>query len=895
MSFVDRLSSVSIKTEGNKPLLLTSTKVWLVQKGKVDIFITGIVNSEIAGSRNYLFTVEKGESFCGLEFLKIDEGDFALLAVGHTDTELLEFDWHEFTRTKAEKERNEIVGLLRGWTEKWKTKGLKENEIFDWDAAFAPERLAEFNSLLFARGLEEVLTAKKEEVLRNKEKQTQNNACMNSGLKKLADTLNTSDRKRQEKETEEVYNDNLLFKACVAVGKAKKITIRPSHGLRKNNPESKDLLGDIARASQIRIRKILLKDNWWKEDNGALLVYREADGQPLALLPVSPSKYRLYDPADGSQIIVDRMVAETIQAQAYTFYRPLPAKVIGYKDLLKYLADGIWKSDALTVLAMGLLGGLLGALTPVVTGIIFDSVIPDGERLLLSQIGFLLIAIALAGFAFNLTRSFALHRIEGRTESDLQAAVWDRLLSLPVPFFKDYTAGELAGRAMGISQIRSILSGAAANSIISGIFAVFYFILLFYYSWTLALIATAVVVVIMAVSLLFGYLQIRYERQLIDLNNTLAGKIFGLLTGISKIKTSGSEKRAFHNWAVDFSQVRDVTYRKEILGNRMAVFNSTVNIIATGIIFFALMKVSVVNLGAGKFIAFNSAFSSYLGAMLEISGVILQLNIIKPLYERTKPILVTLPEFDLDKADPGELEGNIEVSHVNFRYHPEGPLILNDIVLDIKRGDYVGIVGTSGSGKSTLFRLLLGFEKAESGQIFYDHHDLENVDIRSVRRQLGVVLQSGQLMYGSIFDNIVAANPGLTMEDAWEAARMAGMEEDIKSMPMGMHTVVSEDGGTLSGGQRQRLLIARAIISRPKIIYFDEATSALDNRTQKIVSESLAGLGATRVVIAHRLSTIANCNKIIVMDKGRIVEQGSYQELFEKAGLFTQLVKRQLA
>lgn len=893
MSFVDRLSSVSIKTKGNKPLLLTGSKVWLVQKGKVDLFITGIVNHEIAGSRNYLFTVEKGEIFCGLEPLKVKEGDFALLAVGHTGTELLEFDWHEFTRTKAKKERNEIVGLLRGWTEKWKTNGLKENELFDWDAAFAPEKLAEFNSFLFARGLEEVLTAKKEEVLRNQVKQAQDNARMNSGLKKLADTLNTRERKSQE--TEEVYNDNLLFKACVAVGKAKKITILPSHGLRKNNPESKDLLGDIARASQIRIRKIVLKDNWWKEDNGALLVYREADGQPLALLPVSPSRYRLYDPADGSQVIVNQTVAETIGAQAYTFYRPLPAKAIGYKDLLKYLADGIWKSDAVTVLVMGLLGGLLGALTPVVTGIIFDSVIPDGESLLLSQIGFLLIAIALASFAFDLTRSFALHRIEGRTESDLQAAVWDRLLSLPVPFFKDYTAGELAGRAMGISQIRSIISGAAANSIISGIFAVFYFILLFYYSWTLALIATAVVVVIMAVSLLFGYLQIRYERQLIDLNNTLAGKIFGLLIGISKIKTSGSEKRAFHNWAGDFSRVRDITYRKETLGNRMAVFNSTVNIIATGIIFFALMKVSEVNLGAGKFIAFNSAFSSYLGVMLELSGVILQLNIIKPLYERTKPILVTLPEFDLDKADTGELEGNIEVSHVNFRYNPEGPLILNDVVLEIKKGDYVGIVGTSGSGKSTFFRLLLGFEKAESGQIFYDQHDLENVDIRSVRRQLGVVLQSGQLMYGSIFDNIVAANPGLTMEDAWEAARMAGMEDDIKTMPMGMHTMVSEDGGTLSGGQRQRLLIARAIISRPKILYFDEATSALDNKTQKIVSESLAGLGATRIVIAHRLSTVANCNKIIVMDKGRIVEQGNYQELFEKGGLFAQLVKRQLA
>jgi NHLM bacteriocin system ABC transporter ATP-binding protein len=436
---------------------------------------------------------------------------------------------------------------------------------------------------------------------------------------------------------------------------------------------------------------------------------------------------------------------------------------------------------------------------------------------------------------------------------------------------------------------------AVSNTMISGIFAIFYFILLFYYSWKLALICLGIVLVVMAVSLTFGYLQIRYERQLIDLNNTLSGKVYGLLMGIGKIKTSGAEKRAFNNWARDFSQVRDVTYRKENLGNKSAVFNSTVNVIATGIIFFAMLKIQSLNLPAGKFIAFNSAFSSYLGAMLEISGVILQLNIIKPLYERTKPILVALPEFDQEKVDPGELEGNIEVSHVNFRYQAEGPLILNDVSLEIKKGDYVGIVGPSGSGKSTLFRLLLGFEKAESGQIYYDQQDLDNVDIRSVRRQLGVVLQSGQLMAGSIFDNIVAANPGLTVNDAWEAARMAGMEEDIKNMPMGMHTMISEGASTISGGQKQRLLIARAIISRPKIIYFDEATSALDNKTQKIVSESLSGLGATRVVIAHRLSTIVNCNKIFVMDRGRVIEQGTYQELFERGGVFTQLVQRQLA
>jgi len=716
---------------------------------------------------------------------------------------------------------------------------------------------------------------------------------MSDGLRRLINSMNPE--QRPDAGAQELLVDNLLYRACVAVGKAKNIKIAPSSELKKGNTMSKDLLGDIARSSQIRIRQVILKDQWWKEDNGALLVYKEEDGRPLALLPLSPTKYELYDPSNETRVVVDGSVAGILKPRAFTFYRPLPPRVIGYKELLNFLAGGIWKRDLIIILCMGILGGLLGMLTPVVTGIIFDSVIPDGERVLLTQIGFLLMAIAASTFAFNLTRAFAMHRIEGRTESDLQAAIWDRLLSLPVPFFKDYTAGELAGRAMGVSQIRSILSGAVANTMISGIFSVFYFFLLFIYSWKLALICLAIVIFVMAISLLFGYLQIRYERQLIDLQNKLSGKIFNLLNGVSKIKTSGAEKRAFNNWAQQFSQVRDVTFKKENLGNILAVFNSTVNVIASGIIFYSVMKMQNVNLVAGQFIAFNAAFSKFLSSMLEISNVILQLNIIKPLYERTKPILVTLPEFDQEKADPGELQGNIEVSHVNFRYEKDGPLILDDVTLEIKQGDYVGIVGPSGSGKSTLFRILLGFEKPESGQVYYDQQDLENVDIRAIRRQLGVVLQGGQLMSGSIFDNIIGANPVLTIDDAWEAARMAGMEEDIKSMPMGMHTMVSESGGTLSGGQKQRLLIARAIISRPKVVYFDEATSALDNKTQKIVSESLLRLNATRVVIAHRLSTIADCNKIIVLDRGRVIESGTYDELFEQNGVFTQLAKRQLA
>jgi ATP-binding cassette subfamily C protein len=333
------------------------------------------------------------------------------------------------------------------------------------------------------------------------------------------------------------------------------------------------------------------------------------------------------------------------------------------------------------------------------------------------------------------------------------------------------------------------------------------------------------------------------------------------------------------------------------VGNRLEVFNAAFPILATAGIFYytaELMKdPKITPLTTGDFLAFNAAFGQFLTAMLQLSSSIVGVLNIVPLYERAKPIFQTLPEVDQGKSDPGELKGNIELNHIAFRYRPDAPLVLRDLSLSIKAGQFVAFVGSSGCGKSTLFRLLLGFERPESGAIYYDGQDLAGLDIGSVRRQMGVVLQNGRLLSGDIFTNIIGSAP-LTLDDAWQAAEMAGLAEDIKGMPMGMHTVISEGGGGLSGGQRQRLLIARAIVGRPRLLLFDEATSALDNQTQAIVGQSLEKLQATRIVIAHRLSTILNADKIFVFDKGVVVQSGNYEELMAQEGLFAELAKRQI-
>lgn len=687
---------------------------------------------------------------------------------------------------------------------------------------------------------------------------------------------------------------NELVKACRLVAEKMKISIVEPKKEKLEN--SKDPLGEIAKASRIRYRQVAMKGEWWNSDNGALLAFAEDDNRPVALIPESPDKYEMIDVTSGMSKAVDRDTAQILKPFAYTFYRPFPSTAIGLKELLLMSLEATPLRDILIILGMGLLGGLIGMINPVVTGIVIDKIVPQASRVQLIQIGFLLLSFAIGKASFELTRSLAMLRMEGKMDNFGQAAVWDRLISLPVSFFRDYTAGELAMRAMGIGQIRQVLSNTTLNTIISSIFSIFNGVLMFKYDLELSLIGMGLIILAIAVSLILGYIQIRYERETVEGTNKISGLVLQIISGVSKFRVAGAEHRAFYQWAKQFSNQRRIRFNKELISSILSTFNMVFPVVTSMVMFYIAGNYTGDKaFSTGEFVAFNASFGIFTAAMLQLTNTFLTINVIIPTFESTKPILETLPEFDEDKAEPGELDGNIELGHVTFRYEEDGPVILNDLSFKINSGQYVALVGTSGCGKSTLLRVLLGFEKPETGKVYYSGQDLESVDIRSVRKQLGVVLQNGQLISGDIYSNIVGSNPNLTMKDAEEAAKMAGLDEDIKKMPMGMHTMISEGGGTLSGGQRQRLMIARAIVNRPKILFFDEATSALDNYTQKIVSESLDKLNATRIVIAHRLSTIINCDRIIVLDKGRIIEEGTYEELMNLNGAFAGLAQRQLA
>lgn len=691
-----------------------------------------------------------------------------------------------------------------------------------------------------------------------------------------------------------------LFAAMTAVGNEVGIEIRPP--AKSEDPKGRvDPLDAIARASRIRIRRVTLSGEWWKRDCGPLLAQTaDEERRPLALVRDKKLRYHVFDPVSGKRQRLTRRTAAGLAHEAVMLYRPLPDGKLKLTDLFKF-SVGNRERDLAVVVLTGVAATLLGMITPQATAILMDQAIPDANEPFLLQIGAGLLAAAFGATVFQLSQGILLQRIGIGSEGDSQAALWDRLLRLRPSFFRKYSSGDLESRVMAVNEVGRELSGATLSSLFASFMAVLNLGLLYYYNSTLSILAVAIASLVFMFTVGMSYFIRRNLRVLLELDGKFFGLVIQLINGVGKLRVAGAEGRAYTHWVRKYAQMLKLRNQVARLSDVVYVFNVVLPAIGSMLLYYfafeALLE-SRASGGAGMtlgvFLAFNAAFGTFLAGIASLSGTVVGFLDTITKGRRIQPILDEEPETDVSKADPGRLSGRLDVEDVEFSYRADGPKILDGVNLRAEPGEFIAVVGASGSGKSTLFRLLLGFETPGGGAVAFDGQDLTNLDIIAVRRQLGVVLQGGKLDVGSIFDNIACGNV-ITLDEAWAAAEDAGMADEIREMPMGMHTIVSVGGGNLSGGQRQRLLIARALAHRPRILLFDEATSALDNRTQAIVSESLERLRVTRIVIAHRLSTIRNADRIYVIDSGNVVQQGSFDELIGQEGLFARMMARQVA
>ena len=651
-----------------------------------------------------------------------------------------------------------------------------------------------------------------------------------------------------------------------------------------------DDLERVLRPYGVMRRRVELKEEWYKDAMGAFLVQRKDDGSVVAMVPAAFSGYVYRDETKGRWVKVTGKNADMFEEDAISFYKPFPDRKLHIRDLVRFVIQSVSPFDIAMVVFLMFIASLVGLLSPKLTKLLTGYVPESKQPSILLTLCIFMFCISVSTLLLSTIQTLCSNKLNVKLNLSVESATMMRILSLPASFFMNYSSGELTSYTGYINSLCSTLVSVVMSTGLSSLFSLMYIGAIFKYAPSLVVPSILIVLASTTLSLVSTFAGMRISEERMKISATTSGLSYSLISGIQKIKLSGSEKRAFAKWGEQYAKEAKLKYNPPIFLKINGVISQAIGLVGTLIMYFIAIET---NVSGSDYYAFSAASGTVSGAFTALSGIALTVAGIKPVLKMAKPILDAEPEISEGKEVVSKISGGIELSHVSFRYKENMPYVLDDISLKIKPGQYVAIVGSTGCGKSTLMRILLGFEKPQLGSVYYDGKDMNTLDLRSLRRCIGSVMQNGKLFQGDIFSNITISAPWLKLSDAWEAVEMAGMKEDIENMPMGMNTVISEGQGGISGGQKQRLMIARAIAPKPKVLMFDEATSALDNITQKKISDSLDDLNCTRLVIAHRLSTIKNCDRIIVLSGGHIVEDGTYNELIAQKGFFAELIERQ--
>jgi len=855
-------------------------RAWRVDRGTVQVFAVGRVDGRPAGRHHPLFTVSEGELL-----LPVPRGAALALAAAGLDFDTAVSPVAPEPGPAAGRWLSQLVLSLE--CPAAERAGLLERAEACTAPDATPDDGAAFTRDVLAR-LQGRIAAAGDGVARTLERRAEHQRDLRTGAYSGLGTLLSGKRGRARVAV--AQEDPLLAAMQLVVRGLGSRANLAEHAAGHSEAER---IEAAARAGGLRSCDARLSGTWWEEDCGPLLGRMADDGRPVALLQRRAGVFELVDPAAGTAVPIDAAVAATLSPEATVFYRPLPDGALTGGHVARYILAGAVRGDVVRLCLYALAAGVLSLATPLATELIFSTIVPEQAHGDLIWITVLLATFAFAGLAFAIAQQLSLLRLEGRVTGSLQAALWDRLLDLPTDFFRRYSPGDLTMRVMGIDEIGKAATTAVATAVVAVPVGVANLILAFTLSARLALFASLAIVAVVVGVAVFARFQTVRERRLQHVQREVFQTALELVNAIAKLRVANATDRAFVRWATGFGRVKQAFFDAQIGFVRLTAMLSAATAIATALMFIGASTLGPTGITSATFLAFNAAFLQALAAATGLSAVATFLGVAVPFFDNATPILEAEREVSSAGGESLALRGGIEISHVSMRYGEDEPLVLRDVSLKVEPGEMVAVVGPSGSGKSSLMRVLLGFEAPEVGNVHYDGHDLAGLDVRGLRRQMGVVMQSSGLLTGDILMNIVGARD-LTVEDAWDAARVAGVEEYIRELPMGMYTVVGEGASSFSGGQRQRLLIARAVAGRPKVLLFDEATSALDNQTQAEVADAIANLRATRIVIAHRLSTVRNADRIVVVEDGEVVQVGAFDALMAVDGPFKRLASRQL-
>ena len=689
-----------------------------------------------------------------------------------------------------------------------------------------------------------------------------------------------------------------LEAALALVGRHEGIRFRTPSAAQgsRDVPEAGQSLDRILTASGVRGREVALhaRDRWWLGDSGSMLAFRREDGAPIALLPGRFGRYRMVDPTSGRAQPVDAGRAASLHSNAIFFYQSLPpGRRSGAGDLAR-VAFRRWKGDVFSFVTAGLLAGLAMLVPAVLLGVFADQAAPAGRADMLARLTAGMLLLALTAALLQVREGTALMRLEGRVAARVTAALWDRLLDLPPAFFRGFTSGDLGMRAMAFQGLRDQVSGVVTGALLSTVFLLPTFVLLFVYDVAMGWLGLAGGLVALAVTVTLGARQVPHHRRLVAAQRSLAGVLLQLIGAAHKLRAAGKEWTAFTRWAQDYREQTRSAMNVGALNEHLVAFTAAAPLLATAALFAVAVGMGPATLSAGAFLTVYVAYMVFMAAITALGHSMSGVAAIVPAVEQVSPILEAAPKSTAGDASVPKLRGGVRLDRVSFRYTEGGPPVLRDVSIDVRPGEFVALVGGSGAGKSTVLRIVLGLEKPSSGVVYYDGHDLDRINRRALRQQVGIVVQDSSLRPRTVCDNIIGIATDLTLDDAWRAARLAAVDRDIRAMPMGMFTVVTENSAVFSGGQVQRIMLAAALVRSPRVLLLDEATSWLDNNTQATVMGRIEELAVTRIVIAQRLSTIRKADRIYVLDEGRVTQHGTFAQLIETPGIFRDLANRQM-